>query len=110
MLSGSQRRLNSARQSEADLSRKCIVLTEADLSYADLSKASLRDASAMRAVFRRSNLTGADFTGADVRRVQFTGSVLEGAQFTNATGVRWNCFKRSLSGSGTQLRRCPLPG
>lgn len=114
MLSVGQWRRYGARQSEADLSRKRVILTDADLSYADLSKASLRDATAIRAVFRRCNalgavfqnadlrdanfnnadltesdfrdcrLAGANFTGADVRRVRFTGADLEGAQFANA--------------------------
>lgn len=114
MLSGSQWRRNGTRQSEADLSRKCIILTDADLSYADLSRASLRDATAIRAVFRRCkasgavfekadlrdanfknadlaesdfrdcNLAGANFTGADVRRARFMGARLGGAQFTDA--------------------------
>jgi uncharacterized protein YjbI with pentapeptide repeats len=114
MLSGIHWTRNAARQSEADLSRKCVILTDADLSYADLSRASLRDATAARAVFRRCkapdavfekadlrdanfknadlagsdfgncDLAGANFTGADVRRVRFTGARLGGAQFTDA--------------------------
>jgi hypothetical protein len=114
MLSGIHWRRNGARQPEVDLSRKCIILTDADLSYADLSKASLRDATAIRTVFRRCkapgavfekadlheanfknadlvdsdfrhcNLAGANFTGADVRRAQFMGARLGGAQFTDA--------------------------
>jgi uncharacterized protein YjbI with pentapeptide repeats len=122
MLSGIHWRRNGARQSEEDLSRKCIILTDADLSYADLSRASLRDATAIRAVFRRCkapdavfekanlrdanftkadlagadfrdcNLAGADFTGADVQRVRFMGAHLGGAQFTDAQ-LDGACFK-----------------
>lgn len=66
-----------------------VVLTGADLSYADLqgctlTKADLRHAKLVGADLRKANLTGALLDNADLTDCDLRGATLDGAQFARA--------------------------